>query len=330
MRAGAQESAAPAPLSTPENLAAKGEIPRRKFGKTGEVVSALGLGGHTFAQAKTPEESIRIVQEAVENGITFLDNAWEYHQGRSEELMGKALAGGLRDKVFLMTKVCTHGRDKKEAMKQLEESLRRLKTDRIDLWQIHEVVYANDPEWHYSAGGAVEALTEAKQRGKVRFVGFTGHKDPSIHLDMLRRGYPFDSCQLPVSGFDAHFRSFQRQVLPILSERGIAPIGMKSLNGNAEAVKKGVISAADAIRYALSLPVATLVSGIDSLALLHENIRIAKEFVPMAPDERLAFEQQCLKFAMDGRYELYKTSMRYEGPPGREQHGFPSEEELSG
>lgn len=329
MRASAQEKTSPAEFAPPENLAGKGEIPRRKLGKTGEVVSAIGLGGHTFALAKTPEESIRIVQEAVDNGITFMDNAWEYHQGRSEELMGKALAGGRRDKVFLMTKLCTHGRDKKEAMRQLEESLKRLQTDHLDLWQIHEVVYANDPEWHFAPGGAIEALAEAKQQGKVRFVGFTGHKDPSIHLDMLGRGFPFDTCQMPLSGFDANFRSFQHQVLPVLLEKGIAPIGMKSLNGNADAVKQGVIRAADALRYAMSLPIATLVSGIDSLEHLRENIQIAREFTPMTNGERLAFEQECAKYAMDGRFELYKTSIRYDGPPGRKNHGFPSAKEVS-
>jgi aryl-alcohol dehydrogenase-like predicted oxidoreductase len=317
-------------VPAPENLAARGEVPRRKFGKTGDVVSALGLGGHTFALAKSEPEAIRIVQEAVDNGMTFLDNAWEYHNGRSEELMGRALAEGkLRDKVFLMTKCCTHGRDKKVAMQQLEESLRRLRTDHLDLWQIHEVVYQDDPARHFAPGGAIEALAEAKQQGKVRFIGFTGHKDPAIHLDMLSRNFPFDSCQLPLSGFDASFRSFQKRVLPELIKRGIAPIGMKSLNGTADAVKKGVIQAADAIRYAMSLPVAVTVSGIDSLELLRENLRIARGFTPMNRDERLAFEKQCAVYAADGRFELYKTTAKFEGPPGREQHGFPAKEQVS-
>ncbi|MHA3774555.1 aldo/keto reductase [Verrucomicrobiota bacterium sgz303538] len=326
---GQENSAAPVDLATPENLAAKGEVPRRKFGKTGEVISAIGLGGHTFATAKTPEESIRIVQEAVDNGITFMDNAWEYHDGRSEELMGKALAGGRRDKVFLMTKLCTHGRDKKVAMQQLEDSLRRLQTDHLDLWQIHEVVYENDPDLHFAPGGATEALLEAKKQGKVRFIGFTGHKDPSIHLKMLSQDFPFDSCQMPLSGFDANFRSFQHEVLPVLLRRGIAPIGMKSLNGNADAVKKGVIQPEVAIRYAMSLPVATVVSGIDSLEILRKNLQTAREFTPMTREERLVFEKQCATYAMDGRFELYKTSILFDGPPGRKQHGFPSQNELS-
>jgi predicted aldo/keto reductase-like oxidoreductase len=311
-----------------ENLAARGEVPRRKFGRSDVVISAIGLGGHTFALAKTEGEAIQIVQEAVDAGLTFLDNAWEYHDGRSEELMGKALEGGRRDKAFLMTKLCTHGRDKKVAMRQLEDSLRRLRTDHLDLWQIHECVYYNDPERHFAPGGAVEALAEAKQQGKVRFIGFTGHKDPSIHLEMLSHEFPFDSCQLPLSGFDAHFRSFQTLVLPELNKRGIAAIGMKSLNGGADAVKQGVIRAADAIRYAMSLPVAVTVSGIDSLELLHENLRIAREFTPMNRAERLAYEKQCAEYARDGRFELYKTTAKFEGPPGREQHGFPPKEQV--
>jgi aryl-alcohol dehydrogenase-like predicted oxidoreductase len=317
-------------FALPENLAAKGEVPRRKFGKTDVVISALGLGGHTFALAKSEQESIRIVQEAVDSGITFLDNAWEYHDGKSEELMGRALAEGkLRDKVFLMTKCCTHGRDKKVAMQQLEESLRRLRTDHLDLWQIHEVVYYDDPARHFAPGGAVEALLEARQQGKVRFIGFTGHKDPEIHLDMLSRNFPFDSVQMPLSGFDASFRSFQKRVLPEVTKRGMAAIGMKSLNGTADAVKKGVIQAADAIRYAMSLPVAVTVSGVDSLDLLRENVRIARGFSPMNRAERVAFEKQCAVYAMDGRFELYKTTAKFEGPPGREQHGFPAKEEVS-
>lgn len=330
-RAGAAEAVENFEFGEPENLAARGEIPRRKFGKTGEVVSAIGVGGHTFALAKSEAESIRIVQEAVDSGMTFLDNAWEYHEGKSEELMGKALAeGGRRDEAFLMTKCCTHGRDKNVAMQQLEESLRRLRTDHLDLWQIHEVVYYDDPARHFAPGGAIEALAEAKKQGKVRFIGFTGHKDPAIHLDMLARDFPFDSCQLPLSGFDASFRSFQKRVLPVLHARNIAAIGMKSLNGTADAVKKGVIRAADAIRYAMSLPVAVTVSGIDSLELLRENLRIAREFEPMNRLERAAFENQCAVYAKDGRFELYKTTAKFEGPPGREQHGFPSKEEMAG
>ena len=282
----------------------------------------MALGGHAFAQVKNEDEAIRIVHESVDGGITFMDNAWEYHDGKSEELMGKALVGR-RDKVFLMTKLCSHGRDKAFSMRQLEESLRRLKTDYLDLWQIHEVVYDNDPERHFAKGGAVEALAEAKQQGKVRFIGFTGHKSPEIHLKMLAHDFPFDAVQMPLSGFDAGFRSFEREVLPVLVKRGIAPIGMKSLNGTAEAVKKGVISAAEAIRYAMSLPVTTTVSGINSLEILRKNLEIARNFIPMSAAEKAAFREKCAPHAGDGRFELYKVSISFDGPPGREQHGFP-------
>src|SRR5258705_2244192 len=172
------------------------EIPRRPLGTSGVLVSALGLGGYHLALAKSERDGIRIVHAAIDAGVTFMDNAWEYHDGKSEQIMGKALAGR-REQVFLMTKLCTHGRDQSEAMRQLEQSLRRLKTDYLDLWQIHECVYYNDPDRHFTRGGGVEALGEAKRQGKVRFIGFTGHKDPCIHLEMLAHDYPFDTCHLP-------------------------------------------------------------------------------------------------------------------------------------
>jgi aryl-alcohol dehydrogenase-like predicted oxidoreductase len=313
--------------SPPENLAARGEIPRRKFGHTDVVVSALAVGGHTFATAKSKRESMQIVHEAIDNGITFMDNAWDYHDGRSEELMGEALEGR-RDKVFLMTKLCSHGRDKKVALKQLEESLRRLRTDHLDLWQIHEVAYENDPELHFAPGGATEALVEAKRQGKVRFIGFTGHKHPTLHKKMLSHGFPFDSVQMPLSGFDANFRSFEREVLPLLLEKNIAPIGMKSLNGTADAVKKGVITADEAIRYAMSLPVTTTVSGMDSVDVLHKNLKIARNFMPMTKEEKDAYRKKCAVYAGDGRFELYKVSIHFDGAEGRRQHGFPLEKKV--
>ncbi len=291
-------------------------------------MSALALGGSAIAVPKSKRESIRIVQEAVDNGITFMDNAWDYHDGRSEELMGEALAGR-RDQVFLMTKVCSHGRDKKVAMKQLEDSLRRLRTDHLDLWQIHEVVYENDPDLHFARGGAVEALQEARRQGKTRFIGFTGHKSPAIHMRMLAHDFPFDSVQLPLCGFDAHFQSFEREVLPVLVARGIAPIGMKSLNGTAAAVKQGVITAEEAIRYAMSLPVTTTVSGMDSLAVLRKNLKIARDFVPMTRREKEAFRRKCAAHARDGRFELYKVSLYFDGAEGRKQHGFPPDKKLA-
>src|SRR3954449_12964276 len=213
-------------------------IPQRAFGRhTDQMVSVLALGGYHIGAIDSVREAIRIIQSAIDEGITFLDNAWEYNEHESEERMGRAIADR-RDRVFLMTKVCTHGRDAKVAMRQLEESLRRLKTDYLDLWQVHEVAYAGDPERHFMAGGVIEALDRAKQKGLVRFVGFTGHKDPALHLRMLSYGYPFDACQMPLNCFDATFRSFEQQVLPELQRRGIAPIGMKSMGGEGTMVKK--------------------------------------------------------------------------------------------
>ena len=216
------------------------QIPRRPLGKTGAQVSIIGLGGYHLGTVQSRELAVRLVQEAVDAGVTFFDNAWEYNDHRSEEWMGLGLQGR-RDKVFLMSKVCTHGRDKQVAMQQLEESLKRLGTDHLDLWQIHEVIYENDPDLHFAKGGVVEALDEAKKQGKVRFVGFTGHKSPTIHLKMLAHDYPFDTVQMPLNCFDATYRSFERQVLPELQRRGIAALGMKSLGGDGQPIQYGVL-----------------------------------------------------------------------------------------
>jgi predicted aldo/keto reductase-like oxidoreductase len=304
-----------------------GDIPLRKLGRTGVEVSALGFGGYHLGNVKSVREAVRLQHEAIDAGITFLDNAWEYHDGRSEELMGKAIQDR-RERVFLMTKVCTHGRDRRTAIRQLEDSLRRLKTDYLDLWQIHEVVYPNDPERHFAAGGVIDALEQAKKAGKVRFVGFTGHKDPAIHLDMLSYDYPFDTCQLPLNCFDATFRSFEQLVLPELNRRGIAPIGMKSMGGGAEMVIGRAVRAVDALHYAMSLNVATTVSGIDSLKVLRQNLRVARGFTPMSEAQMRELRAACAPRAADGRFELYKTTLKHEGPIGRKQHGFPSEKEL--
>ena len=296
------------------------------LGRTGEYVSALGLGGYHLGLVGTEREATHIVHESIDAGLTFMDNAWEYHEGKSEERMGKALVGR-RDRVFLMTKCCTHGRDAKTAMRLLEESLRRLRTDYLDLWQLHEVAYHNDPERAFMRGGAIEALARAKRQGKVRFIGFTGHKDPALHLRMLSYDFPFDTVQMPLNCFDGTFRSFEQQVLPELHRRGIAPIGMKSLGGEGLAVKRKVVSAQDALRYAMSLDVATTVSGIDSLRVLRQNLRVARGFERMTPEELQALRTRCAADAGDGRFELYKVTARHEGEVGRRQHGFPSMDE---
>jgi uncharacterized protein len=303
------------------------KIPRKPFGKTKERLSVIGLGGFSIGSAPSYKEAEQIVHEAIDAGVNFCDNAWEYHDGRSEEWMGRALKGR-RDKVFLMTKVCTHGRDKKVGMKQLEESLKRLQTDRLDLWQIHEVVYDNDPERHFAKGGVVEALEEAKKQGKVRYVGFTGHKRPAIHLKMLAHDFPFDSVQMPLNCFDASYRSFTKEVLPEVLKRGMAALGMKSMGGGGQPILEGAITAQDALRYAMSLPASVTISGIDSLAVLHQNLAVARGFTPMKPEEMEALVKRCAKDAGDGHLELYKSTTKYDAAIGREQHGYPTTQEM--
>ena len=306
-----------------------GEIPRRPFGRAAETVSALGLGGYHLGLIGTQREAIRIVHAAVDAGITFMDNAWEYNEGESEERMGKALVDR-RDDVFLMSKVCTHGRDRKVAMRQLTQSLRRLKTDHLDLWQVHECVYPNDPERHFASGGVIEALVEAKERGLVRYVGFTGHKAPEIHLEMMSHDFPFDAVQMPLNCFDASFRSFEQHVLPEARRRELAVLGMKTMGGEGDAVSKRVVTAEEALRYAMSLPgVTTTISGIDSMRVLRQNVRIAQDFSPMPAEEMQALRDRVSGMAADGRFELYKSTAKHEGDVGRKQHGFPLQNEVA-
>jgi uncharacterized protein len=304
-----------------------GTVPMRPLGKTGVQVSAIGIGGYHLGSAKDLQEAKRIVDEAIDAGVNFFDNAWDYHDGRSEEWMGAALRGK-RDKVVLMTKVCTHGRDNRVALTMLDESLRRLQTDHLDVWQIHEVIYANDPDLIFAPNGAIEALAQAKKEGKVRFVGFTGHKDPSIHLRMLSHDFPFDTVQMPLNCMDANFRSFETHVLPELNRRGIAPLGMKSLGGCGEIVAKGVARVDEALRYAMSLPVATTISGMNSVDVLRQNLAIACGFKPMSAAQMQQLRDRCREDSADGRYELFKTTKKYDGDIGREQHGYPPAEEL--
>jgi aryl-alcohol dehydrogenase-like predicted oxidoreductase len=260
-------------------------------------------------------------------GVNFFDNACEYHQGLSEERLGRALKGR-RDRAVVMTKVCTHGRDKNVAMRQLEESLTRLQTDHLDVWQIHEVIYENDPDLIFAPNGAAEALLEAKRQGKVRFVGFTGHKDPSTHLKMLSHNFPFDTVQMPLNCLDATFRSFESNVLPEVNRRGIAALGMKSLGGSGELVREGAVIVTIGLRYAMSLPVAVTISGIDSLSVLHQNIEVARGFQPFSAAEMQTIRDGCRFGASDGHMELFKTTKKYDGDLGREMHGFPSSAEL--
>jgi uncharacterized protein len=304
-----------------------GQIPRRRFGRHDDQVSIMGIGGYSLATAPSLEEAERIAHEAIDAGINFFDNAWEYHEGRAEEWMGRALAGR-RDRVFLMTKVCTHGRDRRVAMQMLNDSLRRLRTDHLDLWQVHECIYDNDPDLHFARDGVMSALDEAKQAGKVRYVGFTGHKHPRIHLRMLEHDYAFDSVQMPLNCFDASYRSFERDVLPVANRRRMAALGMKSLGGGGEPIVQGAVTVDEALRYAMSLPVTTTISGIDSLAVLRQNVAIARDFRPLTAEAMQTLRDRCAAAAGDGHLEMYKSTVKYDGALGRSQHGFQSPEDL--
>jgi aryl-alcohol dehydrogenase-like predicted oxidoreductase len=290
----------------------------------GVAVSAIGFGGYHLGLMKDEPEAIRLLHAAIDAGITFLDNAWEYNEHVSEERMGKALAdGGLRDRVFLMTKLCSHGRGYDVAMRQLEESLRRLRTDYLDLWQIHEVVYDDDPARHYAAHGAIEAIDRAKRDGKVRFVGFTGHKLPSIHREMIERGYPFDTVQMPLNVLDPNYRSFEKNILPLARERAIHAIGMKAF-AEGRMLEAGKVDPDDALRYAMSLPgVLTTVTGIDSRAVLDHHVRIANGFTPLDEVALQALRDKYRDRAGDGHLELYKSTAKNDADEGRAQHCFP-------
>jgi predicted aldo/keto reductase-like oxidoreductase len=292
-------------------------IPRRRLGRTNEMVSMLGLGGWHMGSINDDRQAIGLVREAVDLGVTFMDNAWGYHQGRSEELMGRALTGGRRQKVFLMTK--HHGRDKKTSMRHLEDSLRRLGTDVIDLWQFHEVIYRDDPDRILGPNGGIEAAELAKQQGKVRFIGFTGHKDPAVFLRMLSNDYPWDAVQMPVNVLDAHFRSFQQRILPLLIKRDIGAIAMKSL-ASGHLLRTGTVTPAEALTYTWSQPVTTLVSGMPSSRILHTNARLAAHFRPLSREEQGRLLARTEKIARSGEYEPFKTTRGYDSREGRLQH----------
>jgi predicted aldo/keto reductase-like oxidoreductase len=299
-------------------------MPLRPLGTTGVSVSMLCLGG--FHLSVPPEdEATRIIHTAIDQGMTFMDNAWEYADNESERRMGVALAqGGYREKVFLMTKNCAHDRTAVNSMVKLEESLRRLRTDHLDLWQIHEVTFPDDPDRIFAPGGAAEAMLRAKEEGKVRFIGFTGHKSPAIFRRMLAQGFPWDTLQMPVSVLDANFNSFQKEIIPIAQDQGIGVIGMKSLAAGHLFEDPAIdITADEAIRYALSQPIASLCTGIDSMAILEQNLRIAREFVPMTAEEQSAAVDKAFHHAWAGQHEPFKTSFQFEGNEARREHGIP-------
>ncbi len=295
-------------------------VPTRALGKTGVQVSILGLGGHHQARPKEESDSIKLVHAAIDNGITFLDNAWDYHDGRAEEVMGKALAmDGYRKKAFLMTKVCD--RDAAGAMKHLEDSLRRLRTDVIDLWQFHECNYYNDPEMIQEKGGLRAAL-EAKKQGKIRFIGFTGHKHPRIHRKMLALNFAWDACQMPNNVMDYRFESFRHEVMPECAKRGVGVIGMKGCGGDGNMLKDGVVTVEECYRYFLSQPISTQVVGLANLEDLNRALTIVRGFKPMPPADLQTLTTRVKDVAGDGRYEHFKTTQRYDAMHHRKQHGF--------
>lgn len=291
----------------------KGDMLYRKLGRSGESVSIIGLGGFHLGIPETEEESIRIIREAIDNGITFMDNCWDYHEGVSEIRMGKALTNGYRDNVFLMSKI--DGRSRKTAQKQIDESLLRLRTDRIDLLQFHEVIRFEDPDLIFAENGAFEAVQNARETGKIRFVGFTGHKDPLVHLRTLEiaeaHGFCFDAVQMPLNVMDAHFRSFQHDVLPVLLEKGIAVLGMKPLGaGNILASK--TVSPMECLHYAMSLPVSVVITGIDRLEFLHQALEAVRTFSPLFQDQISALLDRTRSAALGGKYEGFKTTTTYD------------------
>lgn len=294
-------------------------LPTRVLGRTGERVSILCLGGWHIGSVKDHAEAIRIMHTAVDQGLTFFDNCWDYHDGGAEEIMGRALTGGRRDKVFLMTKNCE--RDYAGSLKCLDDSLRRLKTDRIDLWQFHEIIYDNDPDWVFEKGG-LRAAVEARKAGKVRYIGFTGHKDPRIHLAMLGKPFDWDACQFPVNVLDLHYRSFQKQVLPVCLKKKVGAIGMKGFGGGNGIARQAGLTPEEAYRYALSQPVASQVVGMTTIEQLEQNIKLAREFTPLSDAEQSQLAERVKPSATDGRFEQFKSTQNFDGPVHRRQHGF--------
>lgn len=280
----------------------------RTLGRTGEEVSIVGLGGAHIGMQDDENDSIRIVRTAIDNGINFMDNCWDYNDGLSEIRMGKALREGYRSKVFLMTKI--DGRDKKTAAKQIDESLRRLQTDSIDLLQFHEIIRMSDPARIFAPGGAMEAVLEAKKVGKVRYIGFTGHKSPDVHLEMLQmaldNGFIFDAVQMPLNIMDAHYDSFEKMVLPVLLENNIGVLGMKPM-GSGLFLRSNVVTAVECLHYAMSLPISVVITGCDSPAILQQALEAVRSFSPMSEEQRSALLSRTAKAAYGGEYELYKT-----------------------
>src|SRR5580704_11424273 len=292
----------------------KSGIPYRTLGRTREKVSLVGLGGYHLGKQADPQESIRIIRTGLDEGINFLDNCWDYNGGESEIRMGNALSDGYRQKAFLMSKI--DGRTKAAAASQISESLRRLQTDRIDLLQFHEVIRDTDPHRVFAAGGALEAVLEAQKAGKIRYIGFTGHKSPHIHLQMLataaKHSFTFDTVQMPLNVMDAHFNSFEKKVLPVLLKSDIGVLGMKPM-GDHFILDSKTATAVECLHYAMNLPTSVVITGCDSLPILQQALQAARSFQPMNSSQVTELLAKTAKAAEAGQFELYKTSHRFDG-----------------
>jgi predicted aldo/keto reductase-like oxidoreductase len=289
-------------------------VPFRTLGRTGQKVSAIGLGGYHLGKQAEEQESIRIIRTALDRGVNFLDNCWDYNDGQSEVRMGKALRGGYRQKAFLMTKV--DGRTKQAAAQQLDESLRRLETDHIDLLQFHEVIRENDPERIFAPGGGMEAVVEAQKQGKIRYIGFTGHKSPDIHLEMLKtafaHNFTFDAVQMPLNVMDAHYDSFQKKVLPVLLEHHIGVLGMKPM-GDAIILQSKTVTPTECLHYAMSLPTSVVITGCDSMDIFEQAYRAARSFEPLSKQATASLLDRTAEAAAKGKFEQYKTTHNFDG-----------------
>jgi predicted aldo/keto reductase-like oxidoreductase len=292
----------------------KNGIPYRTLGRSKEKVSLIGLGGYHLGNQADPQESIRIIRTGLDEGVNFLDNCWDYNGGESEIRMGNALRDGYRQKAFLMSKI--DGRTKAAAANQINESLRRLQTDRIDLLQFHEVIRDTDPDRIFAEGGGMEAVLEAQKAGKIRFIGFTGHKSPDIHLKMLstasKHGFTFDAVQMPLNVMDAHFNSFEKKVLPVLRKSDIGVLGMKPM-GDRIILESKTATPVECLHYAMSLPTSVVITGCDSLPILQQALQAVRSFQPMNSSQVTELLAKTAKAAEAGQFELYKTSHRFDG-----------------
>jgi len=295
-------------------------IPYHPLGSTGEKVSHIGLGGYHIGIQLLESESIQIVRTALDSGINFLDNSWDYNNGQSEIRMGKALRDGYRDKAFLMTKI--DGRSKAVAARQIDQSLQRLQVDHIDLMQFHEVIYMTDADKIFAPGGAMEAMLDAKKAGKIRYIGFTGHKSPEIHLNMIAAAaaakFPLDTVQMPINVMDAHFDSFRAKVLPVLAKAGIGALGMKPLGG-AVILRSKTVTAVECLQYALSMPVDVVITGCDSMEILNQALQTARNFKPLTQPELAAILAKTAPVAQTAQYEIYKTTTNFDSNPRQPQ-----------